>query len=139
MDDTAQNSESIVVGGVKFTHGDIESVVEAFYYQVQFDPDLSIPFQSVHDWPEHIKRLTHFWWIRFGGKPYMFTHYNPVAKHYYAGFNDALLERWLALFRQTLDSKLTEEQARLWATITERMGESLSIRNEELKQEHGPT
>lgn len=128
--------DKIRVNGVEFTHWDIFIVVEDFYRKVAEDPELSIPFKSVHDWPEHIQRLTHFWWIRFGGTPYMFTHYNPVHKHFNAGFNPPLLERWLNLFKETLTERLTPEQTRLWGVIAEKMGDSLSYRNELLKQEN---
>lgn len=120
----------MTVGGVEFTHKDIKKVVETFYNKVAVDPVLKVPFQSVHDWPEHIERLTHFWWIRFGGKPYMFSYYNPVPKHYYAGFNQTLLSRWLMLFHEVLSTHLNKEQCRVWTSISERMGQTLSQKNE---------
>ena len=131
-----QSMESLKVGRVTFTHADIQSVVEDFYTQIQFDPQLEVPFRSVHDWPEHINRLTHFWWIRFGGQPYLFNQYNPVLKHFFAGFNDELLTRWLLLFRKSLQNKLSEEQTSLWGSITEKMGQSLSMRNEEFRKDY---
>lgn len=136
-DDTfPSKTDAIDINGVIFTHRDIESVVEEFYTQIQFDIHLEVPFRSVHDWPEHIKRLTHFWWIRFGGKPYMFGMYNPVLKHFFAGFNEDLLGRWLKLFRTTLENNLSEPQVALWGQISERMGHSLSLKNEMYKREH---
>ncbi len=126
---------TITVNTINFTHKDIHTVVDTFYYRVQNDPLLQVPFQSVHDWPEHIERLTHFWWIKFGGKPYLFSFYNPVQKHFYAGFNRTLLAQWLGLFHEVLREKLTDEQYKLWALISERMGESLSIKNEMYRQE----
>lgn len=128
------SNESILVNGILFKHENIFRVIDDFYHRVQKDEHLKIPFQSVHDWPEHIKRLTHFWWIRFGGKAYMFTEYNPVAKHYFAGFNAFLLERWLKLFHQTLMDHLNSDQIKLWKVITERMGQSLTIKNEYLNE-----
>lgn len=127
-------NSTVNVGGVEFSHQEINQVVDTFYTRVQKDPLLSVPFQSVHDWPEHIERLTHFWWIRFGGKPYMFTHYNPVAKHFYAGFNAEFLARWLSLFHEVLYEKLKPEQAKLWQEISIQMGKGLSIRNEMLRK-----
>lgn len=129
-------TDSIEVNGVNFTHANIYSVVDDFYRQIPLDPMLEVPFRSVHDWPEHINRLTHFWWIRFGGRPYLFSQYNPVVKHFFAGFNDELLGRWLALFRSVLQKNLSIEQSELWGTVSERMGQSLSMRNELFKREH---
>lgn len=134
MDMSELEKQTVTVNGVVFTHQDIHNVVETFYTRVQHDPILSVPFRSVHDWPDHIKRLTHFWWIKFGGKPYMFSQYNPVLKHYYAGFNAELLERWLSLFHQVLREKLNDEQYQLWALISRRMGQGLHMKNEMLKE-----
>lgn len=95
-----------------------------------------VPFKSVGDWPEHIQKLTHFWWVRFGGKPYLFNYYNPVPKHFFAGFNRDLLTRWLFIFQETLQSHLTSEQAALWRLVSERMGEGLSMKNEIFRREY---
>ncbi|AGH95361.1 group III truncated hemoglobin [Pseudobdellovibrio exovorus] len=121
---------TVAVNGVTFRHQDIYNVIDDFYNRIQQDSILSVSFRSVHDWPEHIERLTHFWWIRFGGHPYLSTEYNPVTKHFFAGFNHNLLERWLGLFHQTLDDRLTLQQSHLWKLISERIGNSLSIKNE---------
>lgn len=124
----------LIVNGVAFTFDDIYRVIDEFYRRVQQDEDLKVPFQSVHDWPEHIDRLTHFWWTRFGGQPYLFTFYNPVAKHYHAGFNAFLLAKWLGLFHQTLSEKLNADQAQLWGLVAEKMGQGLSMKNELYKE-----
>lgn len=126
-------SDVISVNGIEFSHGDLLRQVDLFYTRIQEDHILSVPFQSVHDWPEHIQRLTHFWWIRLGGEAYMFAEYNPVPKHFYAGFNSDLLDRWLVLFKQTLGETLTEAQAHLWGTIASRIGEVLTYRHEQFK------
>ena len=131
-----KNTDSVEVSGVVFTHAEILNVVQDFYTQIPLDPLLKIPFRSVQDWPNHIARLTHFWWIRFGGKPYLFSEYNPVAKHFFAGFNDELLKQWLSLFRTTLQSNLSHAQSELWATISEKTGHSLSIKNELFRKQH---
>lgn len=131
--------QAVSLNGVRFAHADIQEVVRTFYGRVEKDPVLEIPFRSVHDWPEHIARLTHFWWIRFGGEPYRLDdEYDPVGKHYLAGFNPERLARWLELFGQTLSERLKPEQARLWALISERMGQSLQFRNEQLIQHRHP-
>lgn len=127
-------STTVHVNGVEFTHQEIQSVVDDFYGQVANDPLLSVPFQSVHDWPDHIQRLTHFWWTRFGGRPYMNVSYNPPLKHFHAGFNQEFLTRWLELFHATLAKHLKEPQSKLWALISSRMGEGLSMKNEMLKK-----
>lgn len=128
--------KSVNVNGVDFAHDDIFRVVDDFYTRIQNDSVLRVPFGSVGDWPEHIQRLTHFWWVRFGGKPYLFNHYNPVAKHFFAGFNREFLTRWLSIFHETLQGHLKPEQAMLWKMISERMGEALSMKNELFRREY---
>lgn len=124
------------VRSIRFTFQDIFTVVDSFYQEVAKDPLLKIPFQSVQDWPHHIDNLTHFWWTRFGGRPYLETSYNPVGKHYEAGFNDAFLERWLTLFKGILNQKLSSEQSDIWEAITISMGTALSKNNELMKQKY---
>lgn len=135
-DQPKPKNQTVEVNGVIFTHEDLFKVVDDFYTRIQQDPILQVPFRSVGDWPEHIQRLTHFWWIKFGGDPYLFGYYNPVAKHFFAGFNQDLLTRWLALFHATLDTHLKPEQSALWKLISERMGQALSVKNEMFKREY---
>lgn len=119
---------------IPFTQKEINTVIEDFYTRIQKDPSLSIPFKSVHNWPEHIDRLTHFWWIRFGGEPYLEVTYNPIEKHYLAGFNEDLLKQWLKLFHATLKDHLSPQQCSLWEDLSSRMGSSLLQRNDALKK-----
>lgn len=133
-----KDTDEILVNNVIFTHKDIFNVVNDFYTRVQTDPLLQVPFSSVHDWPEHIQRITHFWWIRFGGKPYMFAEYNPVLKHFHAGFNAEFLARWLQLFHATLRNHLNQNQIDLWVLISERMGQALSMKNEYFREHYKP-
>jgi hemoglobin len=59
-----------------------------------------------------------------------------VEKHFFAGFNETLLSRWLTLFHQTLNEKLNPEQAKLWTMISERMGQALTFKNEAYKKHY---
>lgn len=129
--------EQIEVKGVLFTHSDIFKVVDDFYHRIQNDPVLQVPFQSVHDWPEHIDRITHFWWIRMGGSPYAFAQYNPVAKHYFAGFNQELLKRWLNLFHETLKDHLSPKHVELWLAVAEAIGRGLTIKDQMFRESQG--
>ncbi|MGZ3744716.1 MAG: group III truncated hemoglobin [Pseudobdellovibrionaceae bacterium] len=131
-----KSKEYLELNSVKFTFQDINAVVEDFYGKVAADPLLKIPFQSVEDWPYHVQRLTHFWWGRFGGTPYMNTTYNPPEKHFFAGFNQDFLARWLLLFQETLKNILSSEQADLWSMIAISMGKALTIKNELYRQEY---
>lgn len=131
-----KDTDSIELNQVRFTFHDIKTTIGLFYAEVETDEVLKVPFQSVHDWPHHVERLVHFWWIRFGGEPYLDALYNPVEKHFHAGFNETFLLRWISLFQNTLKKVLTPEQTQLWGMVVERMGHSLSMRNDFLKQSY---
>ena len=128
------NNESIEVNSVQFSFGDMYKVINAFYAKVAVDDHLHGPFSVVDDWPHHIDRLTHFWWIRFGGRPYMDVQYDPIGKHIETGFTEGLLEIWLDLFKEVLNEKLTPPQAQLWSHFAERIGEALNRNNEMMKK-----
>ena len=123
--------DSCDLDGVQITFTEIHHVIDAFYGKVQLDSQLKIPFGSVEDWNHHVDRLTHFWWIRLGGRPYQEGMYNPVEKHFRAGFNPAFLSRWLDLFHQTLIELLKPEAAERWFEIVSMMGQALSFKNEQ--------
>lgn len=128
-------NDTLRVKDITFTHGEIFKVVDDFYNRIQQDPVLKVPFQSVHDWPEHIDRITHFWWIRMGGQAYQFSQYNPVPKHYFAGFNPELLKRWLGIFNDTLKDHLKPSQAVVWLLIAEAIGRTLTVKNDLFESE----
>ncbi len=129
-----QAADFITANSVTFTFQDVSTVIDKFYRVVEKDEMLSVPFSTVGDWPHHIERLTHFWWMRLGGRPYLAVSYNPVAKHFEAGFNQEFLARWLGLFWEALNSSLRPEQAELWGTLANRMGEALSAKNEYMRR-----
>jgi hemoglobin len=131
-----RSEDSLDLDGVALSFHDVSTVIDTFYGRVAVDDLLKIPFGSVQDWPHHVERLIHFWWIRLGGSPYMAGMYNPVEKHFQAGFNAKLLERWLGLLKSTLDEKLKPDQSFLWFEIAEQMGVGLSMRNEHLIEAH---
>ena len=129
-------NEIIQVNGIPFSHGAIFKVIDDFYTRIQLDLVLQVPFRSVEDWPHHIERLTHFWWTRFGGRAYLFNDYNPVPKHFFAGFNRELLTRWLQIFHDTIHGHLNSDQSKLWKLVSERMGEALFMRNELFRRDY---
>lgn len=126
----------VVVNKVTFTWINLFTVVDAFYKKVAINRHLRGPFNVVEDWPEHIERLTHFWWIRFGGKPYMDTSYNPIQKHFETGFSEELLEVWTNLFQETVSSILVQEQTDIWMMFVKGIGKALNYNNELMKLHH---
>lgn len=130
-------NDFVEVNSIKFTFEDIDQVIKKFYTKVAIDSHLKGPFSVVDDWPHHIDRLTHFWWIRFGGKPYMPVNYNPVQKHWETGFNEVFLDHWLTLFKSVLKEVLTPEQVQFWSTLADGMGNALNRNNELMKMQYG--
>jgi hemoglobin len=125
-----KDTDYVDFDGVKFHFHEVRAVVQNFYSTVAVDPLLKVPFASVHDWPHHIERLTHFWWVRLGGEPYLEGRYNPVEKHFLAGFNPTFLKQWLTLFEITLSKLLPPEKAALWLDLATNMGRALTHKNE---------
>jgi hemoglobin len=114
----------------------MNQVVEKFYRKVENDRLLKAPFTSVEDWPQHIERLTHFWWTRFGGNAYRPFSYDPVGKHFETGFSEYFLERWLELFSETLAECLPPPQASFWEEMAKSMGTALARNNDLMIQFH---
>lgn len=108
-------------------HETVCRVVDDFYGRVQHHPTLAEPFERVQDWPEHIARLSHFWWTTLGGERYRNDQYHVLAKHGPIGITDALVDDWLALFRTTLEDHLTQEQADFWYEYAEQLGQSIRM------------
>lgn len=132
-----RNDDYLEINGIRYTHAEIQRVVEIFYAKVAGHRHLKIPFSTVHDWPYHIEKLTHFWWIRFGGRSYMDVQYNPVQKHFETGFSEEFLDMWLSLFKEVLTTTLTKEQAKLWYMVAESTGTALTRHNEFMKKQYG--
>lgn len=135
-DQLNMENQLLQINSVTFSFEDISSVITSFYGKVSKDKILRAPFGTVEDWPQHIGRLTHFWWIRFGGKSYQEGLYNPVQKHFESGFNEVFLDRWLEIFRDTLIEELNPDQANLWYSIAEGMGLALTHNNDLMIRYH---
>ncbi|AUT50246.1 group III truncated hemoglobin [Achromobacter sp. AONIH1] len=107
------------------TEDDIRDLVETFYGKVRSDALLGPVFNGmVHDWDEHLTRLSDFWSAvllgtrRFAGMP-MPTH---VAM---PNLSAALFERWLALFGQTTAALPNRPMADAAMQMAQRMARSL--------------
>ena len=90
----------------------LERLIPAFYTRVRADADIGPLFNdAVHDWPDHLERLVAFWSSvmltsgRYKGSP-MAAH----LKHRNA-ITPAMFDRWLAMFRTTVDDLFEGENA----------------------------
>lgn len=94
---------------------EIETLVNAFYGKVQADPLLGFIFNDVAkvDWPAHLPRMYAFWetvFFRKGG----YTG-NPLAAHARLVTETPMgreqFDRWLLLFKETVDDLFQGEKA----------------------------
>lgn len=105
----------------------IRELVHAFYAEVRRDPLLGPIFEArVHDWPEHIDKLSAFWSSvvlmtgRYKGRPMPVHMAIPEISRTH-------FERWLALFRATARAVCPEPAAELFIDRAERIAESLHL------------
>ena len=124
----------------KIGRDNIDKVVDDFYNQIQTHPTLAKPFSIVGHWKEHKERIAEFWWVALGGKPTANFSYDPVGKHYSAGFTADLLTDWKNLFFEVSKSHLSIDLANAWQDRVELIGENLVRQNARLiKQHQSPT
>lgn len=106
----------------------LRRVVETFYTRVRADPKLGPVFDdAVHDWPEHLARLTDFWSSvmlssgRYKGQPV------PAHHKHIARITPDLFERWLMLWAETTDAMLIPGAATAMQGKARRIAESLQL------------
>lgn len=106
----------------------IAAVVDDFYSRIQHHPTLAGPFGIVHDWPAHKAKMTHFWWLSLGGRPYLDYRYEVMPKHAAVGVTAALVDDWLALFETVVHAHVEAPAlADAWLFRARRMGDSLRL------------
>ena len=110
----------------------IDKVVDDFYNKIQGHKSLSKPFESVDHWDEHKEKIAHFWWVALGGIPTGSYQYDPVGKHFTAGFNLDLLEDWKALFSEVCSRHLDSGLAQEWGNRVQLIGDNLLRQNNRL-------
>lgn len=102
---------------------DIVLFVDDFYGKVQHDELIGPIFNgAVDDWPVHLQRMYSFWnAVLFGVAGFKG---NPFAKHAPLPIEKKHFERWLELFRATIDQHFagtmadsTKNKSELMATM----------------------
>jgi len=102
----------------------IRAVVEDFYDKARRDPVVGPVFNRVIDddeWPHHLDKITAFWSsMLLGTGTYRGR---PMPKHVNIGeLADRHFERWLALFRETVETLCPPHIAALFVDRAERVG-----------------
>jgi hemoglobin len=99
------------------TRADCERLVRAFYEKALVDPIIGWLFTDIAkmDLEEHVPRITAFWeTILLGAGTYSGGAFAPhVALHMKARLQRGHFERWLGLWRATVDELFAGERAEL--------------------------
>ncbi|MFO7823444.1 MAG: group III truncated hemoglobin [Cyclobacterium sp.] len=90
----------------------IKSLVDAFYGKVKADPMLAPIFENriKGDWDKHLDKMYRFWQTVLLEEH---TYYgSPFTPHASMPINAQHFERWLELFKATVNEKFTGEKAK---------------------------
>lgn len=104
----------------------IERVVRAFYDRVAGDPSLGPIFAArIDDWEAHIARMCDFWSsiVLMSGR----YHGQPTRAHKGLPVSAAHFDRWLELFKETVDNLCRPEGAAHLLARANRIAESLEL------------
>lgn len=89
---------------------DITIFVDEFYNKVKQDELVGPIFAgAITDWAPHLEKMYHFWNAALFSVPGYKG--NPFSKHAPLPINGAHFDRWLSLFRQTIDDHFEGEMA----------------------------
>ena len=87
---------------------DIKIMVDKFYDKVKSDELLGPVFNHV-DWPHHLPVMYNFWSsMLLGDQTYRG---NPLQKHLPLPIDKKHFNRWLELFKETIDENFAGEKA----------------------------
>jgi hemoglobin len=91
--------------------GDIKMLVDAFYAKVRQDELLFPVFNEIikDNWPQHLEKMYKFWESLLLEK--VTYHGNPFSHHVNLPIGETHFERWLELFKQTIDELFVGERA----------------------------
>ena len=104
----------------------VDRVTARFYERLRDDERLAPFFASITDFPAHERRIADFWWIAMGGRLDSPPTVDMLGLHRGMGLRPADLERWLALFAETLDAELEPGLAEDWKRMAEAIGRRLA-------------
>ena len=90
------------------TREDVVLMVDSFYEKVKADVLLGPVFSHL-DWPKHLPVMYNFWSsVLLGDRAYFG---NPLQKHLLLKINSEHFDRWLKLFKATINEHFAGEKA----------------------------
>jgi|SRR5690606_39195863 len=113
---------------------DIKLLVDEFYTKIQNDELLGPIFNKVIQnlWPQHLEKMYKFWQtILLGEHTYYGSPFPPHAK---LPIEKKHFDRWLGLFKETVDKHFIGELANKAKWQGERMAEMFQFKISYLKQ-----
>lgn len=107
----------------------VAHVLDVFYAKVRRDPELAPVFEKIigDRWPEHMARIESFWRMAlrlsrgYHGPDFMPAHLRHDA------IRASQLERWLALFEETVEETVPVDLRAQFLRIARVMAENLQI------------
>jgi hemoglobin len=113
----------------------VAAVVHHFYQRVLNDELLAPFFAEIREWPPHEEYITDFWWGVMGGHVESPRPGAMVSGHQGLGITQGAVERWLALFAESIDELIPPAEAQQWQAmargIATMMGEQGLVEREE--------
>ena len=118
------------------TRADVERLVRAFYGRALTDPIIGFIFTDVAklDVEAHVPQIASFWeTILLGAQTYRGGAFRPhAALHARVPLRSGHFERWLVLWRDTVDELFEGERAELAKTHATRVARAFHARLQEL-------
>ncbi len=85
------------------TNDDIKCLVDTFYARVREDKEIGAVFESfIHNWDEHHIKLYKFW--RTVILKQAAYRAKPVQMHFKMGLKRSDFDRWLSIWKETVDA-----------------------------------
>lgn len=103
----------------------VEAVIHDFYRRLRADPDLGPVFNAIEAREEHERKIIGYWWLAMGGRMTEPPVVDMIGAHARVGVTEAQLQRWLALFGETLRDRLPEELAVQWEQMAHGVADKL--------------
>lgn len=121
------------------TRDALAGLVRLFYARVRADEQLGPVFErAVHDWDEHLDKLTEFWSaVTLGTRNFKGS---PVQAHQAqsAYIKPGMFDRWLALWERTTGECFAPEPAADLQAKARRIGRSLQLALSQPRDEAPP-
>lgn len=110
----------------EITEEHLTTLVHRFYDKVRIDPHIGPVFHAaIHDWDAHLDTMVRFWsTIMLATRTYKG---NPLAAHLTFPITPSMFERWLVLWRATIDELFVPECATLLQEKAEKMGRNMQF------------